>query len=118
MLLNALKWAGTGDLRIEEVVKEEIRLPKLPSNIRELPRTKPKNGKVSRETVLGLVAEMKRHLDHDPFLVEAFVLSMIAGLPTLLVGPHGSGKTTLVKTLASAFYIGKRRIRFKHVTVK
>lgn len=103
---------------IEEIVNEKKILPRLPYEIQEIKRVKPKNGRLSRNTVKGLIAALKEKLDQEPYLLEAFVLAQIAGLPTLLVGAHGSGKTTMVKTLASAFYIRDRPLKFKHITVK
>ena len=106
------------EIRVEEVVEEKVELPELPDRVSELPRRKPKSGSLSRTAVLGIVSALKEHLDHEPGILEAFVLSEMAGLPTLLMGPHGSGKTTMVKTLASALRVNGRPIAFKHITVK
>jgi len=104
-------------VRVEEIVEDKAALPELPSEIPEI-SGKPKNGKLSKTVVKGLIATLKEHLDQDPQVVEALVLAEIAGLPVLLVGPHGSGKTTMVKTLASALRLNGRPIDFKHITVK
>ena len=111
--------AGRVRPRVEPVTVEKTIAPpyRLPSP-RDLPYAKPKSGLLCRETALGLVSAMKKALDQETGVVEAFVLAEISGLPVLLIGPHGSGKTTLVKTLASALYLNGRPVKFKHVTVK
>ena len=105
-------------IRIEEIVKERLVLPSFPNKVEKLPKKEFKKGRVSRNNVLGLISELKKLLDQESSVIEAFVLAEIAGLPTLLVGPHGSGKTTLAKTLASSLTKRGKSLKFMHVTVK
>ena len=105
-------------IEVLEIKRRESILPELPGKISYIPKRKPRDGLLSRNNVLGLITVLREKLDQEPHLLEAFVLAQVAGLPTLLVGPHGSGKTTMVKTLASAFYIKGRPLKFKHITVK
>jgi len=100
---------GAGRVNVEQIVEEKVSLPKMP-----LPKELPKG----HRGVLGLISELKKILDLEPQTVEGFVLSEYAGLPTLLVGPHGSGKTTLARVFFSALRIGDRPLRWKYINVK
>jgi len=105
------------DVCVVEIVEDEVRVPEL-HLVAELPVSKEYCGRLDRETLLGLIYAMKRELNQDPWVIEGFVLSQIAGLPTLLIGPHGSGKTTLAKVFFSTLYKGKERVRWKYINVK
>jgi len=106
-------------VKIEEIVEEAVELPELPRKVAELPKKKPKErARLSRTGVLELVTAMKNLLDQDHGVIEAFVLSEAAGLPVLLVGPHGSGKTTMVKALYSSLTLGDKPLQWRYVNVK
>jgi len=55
---------------------------------------------LSRDNILKLIKELQSFFKGIAEEIEVYVASQIAGLPTLLIGGHGTGKTTLVK----AFY--------------
>jgi MoxR-like ATPase len=59
---------------------------------------------ISREVAKGIVAELSKVLRGHEEKVEVFTAAQILGLPTLLLGSHGTGKTRLVKTFAKMLY--------------
>ena len=59
---------------------------------------------LSKENVWKLIEELKSFFKGLGEEVEVYVASQIAGLPTLLVGGHGTGKTTLVKVFYNSLY--------------
>ncbi|RLE84307.1 MAG: hypothetical protein DRJ67_10770, partial [Thermoprotei archaeon] len=63
---------------------------------------------LSRETVHRLIGALNRMFQGLQREIEAFVLAHIAGMPVLLVGPHGSGKTRLTKAFYSMLCLDGR----------
>ncbi len=66
---------------------------------------------LSRETVHRLIGALNRMFQGLQREVEAFVLAHIAGMPVLLVGPHGSGKTRLTKAFYSMLCLDGRPLK-------
>ena len=65
--------------------------------------------------VLNALKKFFKGLDEE---LEAFVAAQAAGLPTVLIGPHGSGKTTLVKAFYSALRMDGRPLRVFAMLIK
>ncbi|RLE78186.1 MAG: hypothetical protein DRJ52_10775, partial [Thermoprotei archaeon] len=106
------------EIKVEEIIEEKIIAPKIPE-VKELPRVELKGElKLSQKNVLALISALKKTLDQEPYTIESFVLAQVAGVPTLLIGPHGSGKTTLAKTFYRCLTVGGRPIKWKYVNVK
>ncbi|RLE91049.1 MAG: hypothetical protein DRN04_13690 [Thermoprotei archaeon] len=63
---------------------------------------------LTRENVLEVIRELQEFFKGLREEVEVYVASQVAGLPTLLIGGHGTGKTTLVKAFYSTLVVKER----------
>ena len=63
---------------------------------------------LTRENVLEVIRELQEFFKGLREEVEVYVASQVAGLPTLLIGGHGTGKTTLVKAFYSTLVVKEK----------
>jgi len=60
---------------------------------------------LNRDSVLELINEIKCFLKGLGEEIEVYIAAQLLGLPTLLLGPYGTGKTTLAKTFYNSLVI-------------
>jgi MoxR-like ATPase len=94
-LLNLLK----GLEELEDELKQGLRAPQPPRPPVALPADQ-QPLKLSPQTANLVVQELSRAVRGHEERVRVFVASQVLGLPTLLIGSHGTGKTRLVKAFA------------------